>query len=283
MASEYPGFDVMAERRAWDPFTRSVVGQRLQLKAPRRLREAEARTLRAVAGRLLAEERPEVLDFVVAHFDQRLAANVGEGQRAPDVPPEAELLRRGLAALDGLARGRGGKGGFGDLPVEEQDALLRALSQGRLSPADAMAGIPQKPLFQKLLAVAADAWASHPSVWSEIGYAGPAYPRGYYRMGRGILDPWEPRAAKGLHDGQVRGHGPRAARPAGPDAGRARAGGAPEDGQLARLAGYAVGDGRRDANPAPGTAGADDARTGASDADEPDDVLAPSGSPRERG
>ncbi|KQX56587.1 hypothetical protein ASD40_04085 [Paenibacillus sp. Root444D2] len=28
-------------------------------------------------------------------------------------------------------------------------------------------------------------------VWSEIGYAGPAYPRGYVRTQLGQLDPWE--------------------------------------------------------------------------------------------
>lgn len=34
----------------------------------------------------------------------------------------------------------------------------------------------------------------HPRVWSEIGYAGPAYPRGYVRTQLGQLDPWEAKA-----------------------------------------------------------------------------------------
>jgi hypothetical protein len=198
-AIRYPGFDVLAQRHAWDAHTRSVVVRRLSPGEPASLTEAEARTLEAVARRLLAEERREVLAFVVAHFDQRLQSPAGEGQRAPGVPAEPELIRRGLAALDRAAQRRDGEGrggaSFAELPPGEQAEMLRALSQGSLEPADAFTGVPQKPLFQKLLGLAADALASHPSVWSEIGYAGPAYPRGYYRMRRGVLDPWEPRAS----------------------------------------------------------------------------------------
>lgn len=56
--------------------------------------------------------------------------------------------------------------------------------------------LPQKALFKKLLGLAVEAHASHPAVWSEMGYAGPAYPRGYYRIERGLTDPWEPRRAQ---------------------------------------------------------------------------------------
>ncbi len=195
MPPTYPGFDVMAEQLAWDPVTRAIVAARLRPPPPRALDEAEVRTLTAAARRLLAEERPEVLAFVVAHVDARLSSGTGEGQRQAAAPPEAELLRRGLAALDRATRGDAA--GFAGLTAGRQDRLLGALAQGQAEPAGAFAGLPQKVLFQKLLSLAAEALASHPAVWSEIGYAGPAYPRGYYRMGRGVLDPWEPRAQPG--------------------------------------------------------------------------------------
>jgi hypothetical protein len=51
--------------------------------------------------------------------------------------------------------------------------------------------IPAKELFYKLLTESVAAYYSHPTVWSEIGYAGPAYPRGYVRTEWGITDPWE--------------------------------------------------------------------------------------------
>ena len=195
----YPGFDVMDERQAWDPVTRSLVAARLRPSPPKTLTAAEARTLEAVARQLLAEERTEVLAFVVAHVDGKLRNSRGEGQREAGVPPEPQLVKQGLRVLDGAARG-----GFADLEASAQRALLSDLAQGRLEPPEAdltalpdlAADLPQKPLFQKLLGLCVEALASHPALWSEMGYAGPAYPRGYYRMGRGILDPWEPKPAK---------------------------------------------------------------------------------------
>jgi hypothetical protein len=39
------------------------------------------------------------------------------------------------------------------------------------------------------------AYYAHPTAWNEIGFGGPASPRGYARMGLDRRDPWEaPRA-----------------------------------------------------------------------------------------
>ncbi|HET9784219.1 MAG TPA: gluconate 2-dehydrogenase subunit 3 family protein, partial [Terriglobales bacterium] len=32
---------------------------------------------------------------------------------------------------------------------------------------------------------------AHPWAWDEIGFGGPAYPRGYMRLERGDAEPWE--------------------------------------------------------------------------------------------
>jgi len=32
---------------------------------------------------------------------------------------------------------------------------------------------------------------AHPAAWAEIGFAGPAYPRGYKNIGVGKLEPFE--------------------------------------------------------------------------------------------
>jgi hypothetical protein len=37
---------------------------------------------------------------------------------------------------------------------------------------------------------------AHPQAWSEMGFGGPASPRGYVRMGLNEHDPWEAREAK---------------------------------------------------------------------------------------
>ena len=35
------------------------------------------------------------------------------------------------------------------------------------------------------------AFYSHPWAWNEIGFGGPAYPRGYARLGVGLSESWE--------------------------------------------------------------------------------------------
>ena len=37
---------------------------------------------------------------------------------------------------------------------------------------------------------------SHPTAWNEIGWGGPASPRGYVRLGADRRDPWEAAEAK---------------------------------------------------------------------------------------
>ena len=40
------------------------------------------------------------------------------------------------------------------------------------------------------------AYYAHPTAWNEIGFGGPASPRGYVRMGFDRRDPWEAAEAK---------------------------------------------------------------------------------------
>ena len=42
---------------------------------------------------------------------------------------------------------------------------------------------------------ACTAFYSHPAAWDEIGFAGPAYPRGYKNIGIDKLEPFEVRDA----------------------------------------------------------------------------------------
>ncbi len=68
---------------------------------------------------------------------------------------------------------------------------MRQISDASYPPTETWDGIPQKALFHKLLQLSVEAYYSHPLVWSEIGFGGPAYPRGYIRADQGQLDPWE--------------------------------------------------------------------------------------------
>jgi len=93
--------------------------------------------------------------------------------------------------MDAVTRSRHGQG-FAVCETQVQFEILAALQKGQVAE---LQGFPQKELFKKLLGLGVDACASHPAVWSEMGYAGPAYPRGYYRLDRRVRDPWEPQFA----------------------------------------------------------------------------------------
>lgn len=188
--THYPDFDVLAEQRAWDAFSRSVVLKRLEPGPATMLRPDETETLRAVARNLLYESRPDVLHFVVSHIDEQLAAPIGESDRKAPLPPQDVLVRRGLAALERAAAGTQGVA-FAKSKPETQFHILQQLQKGKLPLPGEFTDVPQKDLFKKLLLLAVDAFASHPAVWSEIGYPGPAYPRGYYRTERHRRDEWE--------------------------------------------------------------------------------------------
>lgn len=189
-ASHYPGFDVLSEKQAWDETSRSVVTQRLRPAKPKMLRQDETDTLRAIAKNLLYESRKEILDFIVSHIDSQLAAGLGESERKSTLPPQDILLRRGIAALNAAGMAAEMKP-FHECQPATQAGLLQTLQKGKAMLTEAFADVPQKDLFKKLLLLAVDAFASHPTVWSELGYAGPAYPRGYYRIERQRRDPWE--------------------------------------------------------------------------------------------
>jgi hypothetical protein len=82
---------------------------------------------------------------------------------------------------------------FIDLTETDQLSIITALSEEKL-PLDGDSNFPQKAFFNRLLSWTVESYYSHPTVWSEIGYGGPAYPRGYVRANLGQLDPWEARS-----------------------------------------------------------------------------------------
>jgi len=49
---------------------------------------------------------------------------------------------------------------------------------------------------KRLLPDIINAYYGHPTAWSEIGFGGPASPRGYVRMDFDRRDPWEATEAK---------------------------------------------------------------------------------------
>jgi hypothetical protein len=106
------------------------------------------------------------------------------------MPPLREAWVRGLAALDAEAQAAFGKE-FASLKTVQQDALLEQAQSGQLRHR-LWQGMACELFFsQRVLHDISAAYYSHPTAWSEIGFGGPANPRGYVRLAANHRDAWE--------------------------------------------------------------------------------------------
>jgi hypothetical protein len=164
-------------------------------RIPRFFTEEEFATVAAIAARLVPQpqDRPPVP--VAALVDEKLHSGRSDGYRFAGLPREAQAWRLGLRALDAEAR-RAHSATFRDLEPAAQDSLLHRMQEGGLDDA-AWSGMPPKLFFtQRMAHDIVMAYYSHPTAWSEIGWGGPASPRGYVRMDFDKRDHWEAAEAK---------------------------------------------------------------------------------------
>jgi hypothetical protein len=205
----YPGYDVLKKRNSpsWNAQTRSVIDRRLAIEPDmhRFFTDAEWATVKALADRIVPQpEDRETPVPVAAMVDGKLCRNAGDGYRVATLPPLREAWRRGLAALDHESRKLHGKP-FHEAAPEQQDGLVKAMQEGRLT-GPAWGGMPCRTFFtQRIVSDLVKSYYTHPTAWSEVGFGGPASPRGYVRMDFNRRDPWEAaEAAPGAEAAAIR-------------------------------------------------------------------------------
>lgn len=191
LRSHYPGYNVMLFENEWDSTTKEIVKKRLgPFTQNKFFSSKEAIYISIIAQHITYDDRENIIAWIVHHFDEKLYSQIGEGQRKPTTPPEKKLIRDGLRALDRVSK-LVYKKDFGSLKKDEQVQILDQLAEGTAPQVPDWSNVPQKELFKKLSTTIVSAYYSHPDIWSEIGYPGPAYPRGYIRIELNITDPWE--------------------------------------------------------------------------------------------
>ncbi len=189
--SLYPDYDVLDYKDEWDSNTRTIVLKRLDPPPQRNcIKFDQEAILNIVASHLTFDHDPEIFAWIITYIDDQLTKEIGESQRKPTTPPEKQLILEGLKALDHWAQ-KNYHQIFSEASTENQFEILKELQLGNLPVFGFWQKSTQKDLFTKLAGMIITAYYSHPQIWSQIGYGGPAYPRGYIRVEKGLADPWE--------------------------------------------------------------------------------------------
>ena len=195
----FPGFDVLGQARHWDQVTADVVTARTgpppAVKFFTGPQEPCARALlNLLTGQDGSDGEPAVP--VLEMVDSRLAAGETDGWRYADMPEDGQAWRDTLSYLDADAGLRCGTS-FAGASVIDQMALVQAVQE--LKSAD-WHGLPAAHVWSLWTRYACTAFYAHPFAWAEIGFPGPAYPRGYKNAGVGKLEPFEVRDAQPAED-----------------------------------------------------------------------------------
>jgi hypothetical protein len=190
----YPGFSTLRQKRYWDATTRALVEQRVSRQKPIRFFTAEeTATMLAVVDRILPQEdrTDERRIALLPSIDERLYEDRLDGYRYDDMPPDQEAYRIAVRAFEQMAQTLHGRA-FHELSVREQEEILKSVHDAKPTAAQELWKQMNVERFWTLLVSdVIAAYYAHPWAWDEVGFGGPAYPRGYMRLEEGEAEPWE--------------------------------------------------------------------------------------------
>jgi gluconate 2-dehydrogenase subunit 3-like protein len=199
----FPGFDVLDQAGHWDPVTAGVVLARVGRPPDIRFfTPAEEAAATALCDRLLGQDgdgdsttgEPKV--EVVPQIDARLAEQETDGWRYEDMPGDGQAWRDSLRFLDEDSQETCSQT-FAQASVDDQRKVIQAVQD--LGAKD-WHGLNAAHVWSLWTRYACTSFYAHPSAWNEIGFPGPAYPRGYKHPGVDRREPFEVADARPADD-----------------------------------------------------------------------------------
>jgi hypothetical protein len=192
MVGRYPNYDVLSQTRHWDDLTRRVVLDRVEQVPPIRFFTAdEAVTLKAFCDVVTAQDAEPRIP-VLSYIDEKLHEGKRDGWQYFDLPDDDELWRRIARGLDDEAR-RQSFTSYGAAPLEVQVGIVSRFAQAEMH-GSVWETLNVAQAFKVAMRYIVQAFYSHPWAWNEIGFGGPAYPRGYGAFNSphlGTSESWE--------------------------------------------------------------------------------------------
>ncbi len=189
----YPGYHVLSQQGHWDAATRDVVLDRVYNVPPIRFFSlSEVETLQAVLDTVMPQDdRPCERRVPIIHYiDEAQFKGETPGFRYEDMPEERTSWHWGLTGIDQTSKALYGRRFVALTPSERRTVMVR-LQKGD-APGEIWQRMPAARFFTStLMSAVAHAYYAHPYAWDEIGFGGPAYPRGYYALNHGVREHWE--------------------------------------------------------------------------------------------
>jgi hypothetical protein len=186
MIGRYPDYDVLANAGHWDETTRKLVLDRVENVPPFRFfDERERETVKALCDTVMAQdEEPRIP--VAAYIDEKLHDGGSDGYQYFDMPDDSDAWRLIVRGLDEEARVLGASS-FGEAGEATRLDICRRFSEAKLT-GGAWRELNVSRAWSLAVRYVCEAFYAHPWSWNEIGFGGPAYPRGYSRFGSPHLD-----------------------------------------------------------------------------------------------
>jgi hypothetical protein len=187
----FPGYDVLDEVERWDDVTTGVVLARLAPITDLSFFTMAENAAASALCDLLLHQDSEPRIPVVALIDRRLAVGETDGWHYDDMPEDGQAWRDTLRYLDEDATGL-----HADAFCKIEPSLRAAIVQHVQDlGSDPWHGLPAAQVWSLWTRYACAEFYAHPWAWNEIGFGGPAYPRGYKNRGetggRGGRERWE--------------------------------------------------------------------------------------------
>jgi hypothetical protein len=191
MDGRFPGFDVLDQASHWDRVTGDLIEARVRTSPQVPFFSPAERGCAAALLNDLTGQAGDTPVPVARMVEARLAAGETDGWRYDDMPEDGQAWRDTLGYLDADARERGGTS-FAEAAEAGRHRLIQAVKE--LGSKD-WHGLPAGHVWSLWTRYACTAFYAHPAAWAEIGFPGPAYPRGYKNIGVDKLEPFEVRDA----------------------------------------------------------------------------------------
>lgn len=189
----YPGYNIIEKWHSpsFNDQTRRVLYHRLNEVPNRRFfSEHEWAVLEAFCDTVVPQPGRANKVPIAPWIDAAMVAGQSSGTRYADMPADAEAWQRGLAAFDAEADRRHDQG-FSELLPHQRAAIVKAATRAELLGPEWGNMPPKRFTCDFALKQVVQLYYVHPVGMSEIGFGGPASPRGYVRLDANRFDAWE--------------------------------------------------------------------------------------------